>query len=239
MRSYPWYEINGLTREVEPYARYSYHRVNFERYYQPELSPGTEITTESLENSISSDEERYHWMLGEPLMRDFIHMLWCKPAELTRFAKINAEYMAGFRKKTYREQARIHMMTACLIVGETYEDDAVTKKLLRDNATILWARAWLRDEWFRSRPHDKERFSPTAAELETVVKTQLPFKSGKFPWPEVVIDLGLSDLPQSGKQTHKAGPGIFSWIMRSDPENHDDVSGLLDALDCIDDEHTK
>lgn len=63
MRPYPWYEINGLTRELEPYARYSYDRLNFERYYQPEPLAGGKITIGSLKDSISGDEERYHWML--------------------------------------------------------------------------------------------------------------------------------------------------------------------------------
>lgn len=167
-------------------------------------------------------------------------MLWCKPAELTKFAKINAEFMAGFRrKKTAIEQARIHMMTACLVLGKTYEDDAVSKKLLRDNATVLWARAWLRDEWFRARPRDEERFSPTATELQAMLKKLPPSQTDKFHWPEVYTDLGLSDVPQFGKQTYKPGPGIFSWMMTSDPEDHEDVTGLLDALDCTDDEHAK
>src|SRR5262245_11802280 len=120
-----------------------------------------------------------------------------------------------------------------------YEDEAISKKLLRDYTTMLWAHTWLHNKWFCAGPRDDKLFSPTAEELKTIVKTELPLKSGKFHRPEVFNDLGLSDLPQFGKQTHKPGSEIFSWIMRSDPENHHEVSGLLDALDCIDDEHTK
>ena len=228
-----------MTRELEPYARYLYDRLHFECYYQPDPQPVGKITIGSLENSISGDEERYRWISGEPLILDFIHMFWCKPARLTEFAKINAEYMAGFRDKHYIVRGRIYMMTACLIVGETYEDDAVSKKLLRHNAMGLWARTSLHHEWFRAQQCDDERFSPTAAELKTALKKLIPSQTDKFHWPEVYTGLGLTDLAQFGKQTHKGGRGTFSWMMRSGTENHEDVADLLDALDCIDDEHTK
>jgi hypothetical protein len=251
MRSYPWYEINGLTGELEPYAVYVASRLQFERCYQPEpdrpISVNRVLDVEALRDSFEGDEERYSWISGDPIMREIVHMLWCKPAELIRFAKINAEYMAGFRKSSYRVQAQIHMMAACLITGSAsipsppsiYEDEAISKKLLRNYTMILWAHTRLHNEWFFARPRDDKLFSPTAAKLKTTLKTLPPSTSKKFHWPEVYTGLGLSDLPQFGKQTYKPGPGIFSWMMGSDPENHQDVSGLFDALDCIDDEHTK
>jgi hypothetical protein len=241
MRPYPWYEITGLTRELEPYALYSSRRVHFEYCYRPEpdqpLSINGVLDVEALRNSVTVDRDRYGWISGEPIMRDLMHMLWCNPAGLTDFATINAEYMAGFRKRpsidrerSEIDQARIHMMTACLLVGETYEDDAVSKKLLREKTLLLWARAW-----FRAGARGAKRFSPTVKELETTIKSLPPSKSDKFHWRELYIDLGLSDLPQVGKQIYEPGLGIFSWMMRSDPEHHEEVTGLLDALDCISD----
>jgi hypothetical protein len=217
MRPYPWYEINGLTRELEPYARYSCRRVQFEHCYRPEpnqpLSINGVLDVGALRNSVQGDEDRYGWISGDPITRDIVHMLWCNPVAFTKLSEINAEYMAGFQERHYIDQARIHMMTACLIVGETCEDDAVSKKLLRDNTLLLWARAW-----FRAGARGAKRFSPPVKELKTTIKLLPPStsKNHKFHWRELYIDLGLSDLPEFGKQTYERGPGIFSWMMRSD-----------------------
>jgi hypothetical protein len=234
MRPYPWYEINGLTRELEPYALYAYHRVHFERCYQPEPSPDVQ----SLADSITGDEERYGWMSGDVIMREIVHMLRYNPDALIKRAQINKEYMTGFRGQLprgrhYIDQARIHMMNACLVLGETYEDAAITKRLLKLKTLDLWALSWLRSEG---------NFSPSAPELKATFKRLPPMMVEKFHWPEVFSDLGLSDLPEFGKQTHKPGPGVFSWTMRSDLENREDFADLLDALDALhsdDDEHIK
>jgi hypothetical protein len=239
MRPYPWYEINGLTRELEPYAFYSSRRVHFEYCYRPEpdqpLSINGALDVKALRNSVTEDQERYGWISDESIMRDLVHMLWCNPAGLTDFATINAEYMAGFRKRpsidgerSEIDQARIHMMTACLLVGETYEDDAVSKKLLRDNTLELWGRAW-----FRARVRGAKRFSPTIEELETTIKSLPPSKSDKFHWRELYIDLGLSDLPALGKQTYKPGLGIFSWMMRSDPVRKSQAYSMRSIVSAI------
>jgi IPT/TIG domain-containing protein len=309
MRPYPWYEINGLTRELEPYALYAYRRVHFERCYQSEpdiqLSPlsayagsagftltvagvnfvsgatvlfagnsaattfvsaqsltatilaawitaagvvqvqvrnpnsdlsnlvdftilsGRRRRVSALEDSITGDEERYGWMSGDVIMREIVHELQYDPDALIKRAQINKEYMTGFRGRPYIDQARIHMMNACLVLGETYEDAAITKRLLKLKTLDLWALSWLRNEG---------NFSPSAPELKATFKRLPPMMVEKFHWPEVFSDLGLSDLPEFGKQTHKPGPGVFSWTMRSDPritrlvpEHREDVASLLDA----------
>jgi hypothetical protein len=200
LRPYPWYEISPLTRTLAPYAFYSFSREHFDRCYQPEPA---DI---SLAASINNDDERYSWMSGDPIMREIVHMLPVNPAAFTKLAQINAEYMAGFRKKHYIDQARIHMMTACLMLG-SHEDAAVTKKLLQIKTLELWARAWLRSEG---------KFSPIADEINATIEKLPPIKNKKFHWDVVRKDLGLLNLPEFGKQTYKPGPGIFSWIMRSD-----------------------
>jgi hypothetical protein len=234
MRPYPWYEINGLTLELEPYALYTLRRTHFERCYQPEPSPDGAITVQSLKDSILGDkdsilgdDERYGWMSGDTIMRGIVHKLRYDPDALEKLAQIDKEYMSGFSARHYIDQARIHMMSARLVLGETYEDAAVTKRLLRLKTLDLWAFSWLRM---------KGNFFPDAAELEDTLKILPPVIAGKFHWPEVFSNLGLSDLPEFGEQTHKPGPGVFSWTMRSDPritrlvpEHREDVASLLDA----------
>jgi hypothetical protein len=224
-RPYPWYEINGLTRDLEPYAHYSASRVHFERCYQPEtdqpLFSNGNLDIEALRRSFQGDEERYGWISGDPIMKEIAAMLWGDPAALINRAQVNADYMSGFKNRSATdkprsviEQARIHMMTACLVLGETYEDDAVSKKLLRDNTLLLWAGAW-----FRAEALTAKRFSPTMAELEATMRKLPPcrrdkFQRDKFHWPEVFSSLGLSALPAFGKQTHKPGRRVFSWAIR-------------------------
>jgi hypothetical protein len=193
MRPYPWYEVNGLTLELEQYAAYAFERVQFERLYQPE--PNRLITPRPLLDSVGDDEERYGWMSGDPIMRDMAHMLWCDPGALTKRARINAAYMNGFKCLSMMAQARIHVMTACLSLG-SYTDTTVTKKDVKGRARKFWARAWLRHE---------KIFSPSTGQLNAALK-RLPDANDKtFHWEVVLRDLGLSDLAQSREQDQ--GPG--------------------------------
>ena len=193
MRQYPWYEINGLTLELEPYAAYASARVHFEHCYQPELN--YVITLKSLLDSVGGDEERYGWMSGDPIMRDIAHMLWCDPKALTKRARINEAYMDGFKDFSMITQARIHVITACLSLG-SYTDATITKKRVKERARKFWARAWLRHE---------KIFSPSTGQLNAALK-RLPDANDKtFHWEVVLRDLGLSDLAQSREQDQ--GPG--------------------------------
>jgi hypothetical protein len=188
MRPYPWYEINGLTLELEPYAAYASARVHFERCYQPE--PDRVITDQSLADSIRDDEERYGWISGDPIVRDIVHSLWSSPDELAKFDQINREYMDGFRGRAHVDQARIHLMTACLGLGD-FEDEAVTKKLLKTEAKELWTRAWLRSE---------KKFFPSRTELDAASKRIAPNVADKFHWSDAFRDLGLLDMPSFREQ---------------------------------------
>ncbi len=203
MRPYPWYEFNDLTRKLEPYALYSSRRVDFDCRYRPE--PDGVITVQSLADSISDDGERYGWITGDPIMRDIVHMLRGNPDGFTKLAQINAEYMNGFRDRSTIDQARIHMITACLVLG-SHKDTTVTKNLLKVRALELWAMAWLRSE---------KKFSPGAAELKATLQKLPNENDPRFHWEVVFRDLGLSDLPKLGEQDQEPDPGTFFWMMRS------------------------
>ena len=221
MRPYPWYEINRLTRELEPYAHYSASRVHFERCYQPEtdqpLSSNGDLDVEALWVSVEGDEERYGWMSGDPIIRDIVHLLGQDPAGFSNLARINAEYMNGFRDRAPVDQARIHLMTACLLLGH-FEDAAVTKKLLKLKAMELWSRARLRSE---------KKFSPSQDELDAAYQEIPPKVAEKFHWADVFRDLGLFDVPQAGQTNYTPDPTrVISWTMEQPdpPQQYEDIT---------------
>ena len=138
MRGYPWYADNAITRKLGPYAAYAAGRVDFERLY-PQSEPILDWAKEDIEllnKSIADDQDRWNWLSGEPLMRDFAHMLIYAPMVLTTLAKINAAYMDGFQQFSDLAQARIHMMSACRLLGH-WDDHIIAKKGCERKLTSL------------------------------------------------------------------------------------------------------
>jgi len=196
MRGYPWYADNDITRKLGPYAAYAAGRVDFERLY-PQSEPVLDWAKDDiklLNQSILDDQDRWSWLSGEPLVRDFVHMLISHPVALTALTKVNSAYMDGFRDFSEFKQARIHMMTACRLLGH-WDDHIIAKKWLQKKTLELWTRAWIRHT---TRDSDIRRYHPTEKELDHAYQLIPPMRTPKaqrkWPWERVYSSIGLAEV---------------------------------------------
>jgi hypothetical protein len=206
---------------LEPYALRASRKILFDPCFLP-ADPQDDIIVGSPTETFKDEDACYNWPCVDPIIRDDTPFPWCDPAGFSRFAHINEAYMSGFRNRAAVDQARIHLITACLELGH-FEDEAVTKNLLKMKAMELWTRAWLRSE---------KKFFPSPTELDAAFKRIPPNVADKFHWSDAFRDLGLLDIPSLGEQDYTPGPGVFYWMMRSDPDRQD-AAGLLDALQAL------
>src|SRR5262249_24911009 len=110
-----------------------------------------EINTGQLKESVEADIDNIRYevlsvLSRDPLMIEIARSLMHTPQKITALAKLNEPYMNGFKesglkKKRNRhwsevQQARVHMMTACLLLGH-YDDHLITKKRLQDETLDL------------------------------------------------------------------------------------------------------
>jgi hypothetical protein len=155
---YPWFDLSfPLVQELIPYAIYAAGHEMFNLTFQPKsdaqfLKFGPdgrteEINTDLLAESIRQDDMRHEVLSGDPLIIEIAHGLMYAPERITALAKLNKAYMSGFtephKKWSEVQQARVHMMTACLLLGEC-DDHRITKKDLWEKTLDLWAHAWIR-----------------------------------------------------------------------------------------------
>jgi hypothetical protein len=221
MRDYPWYADNAITRKLGPYAAYVARRVNFEPLY-PESEPILDWAKDDiklLNQSIADDEDRWNWLSGEPLMRDLAHMLICDPMALTTLAKINAAYMDGFQHFSDLNQARIHMMSACLLLGH-WDDHRIAKKWLREKTLELWTRAWIRR---RTGESGIRRYHPTEEELDAAYQLIPPRRTPqallKWPWERVYSSIGLAEVRRADRQRGQMSDAESRMETSGDKEN--------------------
>jgi hypothetical protein len=219
MNPYPWYTINKVTSRLAPCAVYAAGREDFNRLYRPEpdeaLIENGHLDAEALEKSVQGDEDRHRWLSDEPIIRDIVHRLMHDPERFTRYAEINAKYMAGFQHEPVFDQARIHMMTACHLMGH-WEDDIIAKKWLRLKSLELWSRAWFHG--FTQEESSIRRYFPTEEELNAVYSQLPPIRAlnenpkGKWPWERVFRSLGLAGVRTARrKKGNSKYPAVFSW----------------------------
>jgi hypothetical protein len=208
MNPYPWYGDNKVTKRLGPYAVYAARRQDLERLYQPEpdvaLIENGCLDVKALEKSFQGDEERHGWLSWDPIIREIVHMLTHDPAGFDRLAtKINAEYMVGFQHKTVIDQARIHLMTACHLMGH-WDDDIIAKKWLRNKGLELWARAWHRGY---TEKNGIRRYFPTQDELNTFYLQLPPIREGNkdkdWPWERVYSSIGLAEMHKADGKSVK------------------------------------
>jgi hypothetical protein len=89
-------------------------------------------------------------------------------------------YEEGFAGHSNKDQAKIHLITACDSMWEQGVDrDGVTKGQLKDRGKLLWAEAVCRR---KSRPATNENIAREQAKLPHV------------DWPLIFKELGLDDL---------------------------------------------
>jgi hypothetical protein len=221
---YPWYAVNKVTRELEPYAIYAARRENLNRIWQPEsdaqfLKFGPdgrvkEINTDLLAESVCHDTTRYTALSGDPLMIDIGHSLIHAPEKITALAKLNTSYMSGFRlppkKWSEIQQARVHMMTACLLLGEC-DDHLITKKWLWLKTLELWTYAWIRA---KSQKDGTRIYHPSEKLLAATMNELPPVRAAKAKPPRkwkrerVCSSLGLHGIwgaRESGRGENSLG----------------------------------
>jgi hypothetical protein len=208
---YPWYAVNEITRALEPYAIYAAQREMFNRMYQPELEnqflEDGELDFRELTKHFQHDEDCYGFLSGDPLMIEIVHGLMNAPEKIATLAKINAAYMNGFTKWPTMRQARLHMLTACLRLGDRHDDHNITKRWLRLKTLVLWASAWIR----ATRRKDGARIYCPDKKLVTEVCNQLPplrttSARLKWPWERVYSSLGLDGVTgarEPGRREHR------------------------------------
>jgi hypothetical protein len=236
---YPWYTPNQITARLEPFALYAAAREQFNRLYQPEsqLWTGDSGDLTSLLQDLERNEESYGWLCSDPIIRNIAHMLIGDPVGLTRLALINSEYMNGFRHKKDPTQARIHTMTACLLMGH-WDDHLITKKWLRWKTLALWAGAKIRATASMDSP---SRYRPTRSELN-VAYCELPpilkYRVGKkWPWERIFKSLGLDSMRQANQKKQTTIPTAFTWNMEAEPpETYQQLTDFLDAYCALDGE---
>jgi hypothetical protein len=222
---YPWYAVNEVTRELEPYAVYAARREIFNRTFQPEADPQflkfgangrvNEINTDLLAESIRHDNMRYGVLSGDSLMIEYAYNLMHAPERIEAQAKINTSYMDGFIKWKTVRQTRVHMMTACLLMGH-WDDYIVTKKWIRWKTICLWACAIIRAT---PRKNGTRRYFPAKRLMNYVANRLPPLRTTsarlKWPWERVVRSLGLDGMwgaRESGRSDDREIiPTIFSW----------------------------
>jgi hypothetical protein len=205
---YPWYADNAVTRRLEPYAAYAASREDFNRRYQPEsdspLIENGHLDVKALEESVRGDDERSGWLCDEPIMRDIAYFLKDDPKRFSALDQINAKYMDGFQHENVFDQARIHMMTACRLMGH-WDDDIIAKKWLRNKTLELWARAW-----HRGHSSGIGRYFPAEDELDARYSQLPPIhirntkkrkgkrkRKAQWPWERVYSSIGLDTIRQA------------------------------------------
>jgi hypothetical protein len=267
MNPYPWYADNTTTRKLQPYAVYAARRETFNRVYpqhkvtweeyqhlcphkasrkefskisiQPE--PVYDWLTEDiheLEKSVTDDQGRWEWLSGDPIMRDIAHMLMHDPKQFSNLAKINDAYMNGFTGWTDIDQARVHAMTACLLLGH-WDDHIIAKKFLRRKTLALWTHAWIRAEAIGT---EIRKYSPSRDDMNEVYcklpPVSTPKVQQKWPWERVFRSLGLAGMRRaSSKPAIKIGT-VIEWEMFSEPlpKTYQELEGSLAVYAALDGE---
>jgi hypothetical protein len=220
MNPYPWYTPNEITTRLEPFAAYAVVREHFNRLYQPEtqLWTGNACDVKLLLQSVKQDEERYGWLSADPLIRELAHLLALDPGAMTRFAKINATYMRGFSDQNTFDQVRIHLLSACLLMGH-WDDHIIAKKWLQYKALQLMAGARVR----ATAPGDLHRYCPTGTQLDAAYCELPPIKilktpGRKWPWERVYRSVGLNTMRPANKGKRSSTiPTAFAWDMEAEP----------------------
>jgi hypothetical protein len=237
VNAYPWYAINSVTTRLEPYAVYVANRENYNRLYRPEpdvdLVQHGQFDAKALEESVLGDEHRYGWLCDDPIMRSIAHMLMHDPDRFSALDKINKQYMEGFQHMRIFDQARIHLLSACHLMGYL-DDDIIAKKWLRLKGLWLWARAW-----HRGYKDGRGRYFPTKDQLNARYSQLPPIRARKknkaWKWERVYSSIGLAQMPQVSRQKRHKKPTVFSWEMVSEsPRTYQELEDSLSALRVFD-----
>jgi hypothetical protein len=125
--------------------------------------------------------------------------------------------MNGFTKWKTIRQARVHMMTACLLMGH-WDDHIIAKKWIRWKTIYLWACAIIRAT---PRKNGTRRYFPAKRLVNYVANRLPPLRTDiarlKWPWERVVRSLGLDGMwgaRESGRnEDREIVPTIFDWDM--------------------------
>jgi hypothetical protein len=147
----------------------------------------------------------YTALSGDPLMIEIAGSFMFAPEKVTALAKLNETYINGFREWSEVQQARVHTMTACLLLGHWY-DHLITKKSLQDETLDLWAHAWIR----AGPQKDGTRIYFPDKKLLVATKNRLPpVRAEKadrhWKWERVYSSLGLDGIfgaRESGRRKH-------------------------------------
>jgi hypothetical protein len=160
---------------------------------------------------------RYGVLSGDPLMIEHADNLMHAPEKIEAQTKINTAYMNGFTKWKTLRQARVHMMTACLLMGH-WDDHIIAKKWIRFRTIGLWTCAIIRATPCES---GTRTYFPAKSLVDDVANKLPPLRTTsarhKWPWERVYRSLGLDRIwgaRESGRNDDREIVStIFNWDM--------------------------